>query len=160
MTAERVVDIIQRLNAASIPAWITGGWGIDALLGHQTRPHRDLDLAVDARREAETLALLVTLGYRIETDWRPIRVEVANGEDWVDIHPLVFQGDDSGVQAGPDNRVFTYPAADLTHGTIADARVPCISTRLQREFHSGYEPRAHDLHDLALLDTLRNTAPE
>src|SRR5258708_7387144 len=26
--------------------WIDGGWGVDALLGHQTRKHDDLDVAV------------------------------------------------------------------------------------------------------------------
>ena len=27
--------------------WIAGGWGVDALVGRQTRIHSDLELAVD-----------------------------------------------------------------------------------------------------------------
>jgi hypothetical protein len=32
--------------------WIGGGWGVDALVGYQTRGHHNLDLAVDADQVA------------------------------------------------------------------------------------------------------------
>jgi lincosamide nucleotidyltransferase A/C/D/E len=38
--------------------WIEGGWGVDALLGEQTRPHDDLDFGVrheDVDRICEVL---------------------------------------------------------------------------------------------------------
>jgi hypothetical protein len=40
-----VVDVLERLDRAGVPVWLDGGWGVDALVGRQTRPHRDLDLA-------------------------------------------------------------------------------------------------------------------
>ena len=46
MSAEAVIEAMTVLRAAGITAWIGGGWGIDALVGEQTRVHRDLDLAI------------------------------------------------------------------------------------------------------------------
>ncbi len=39
-----VISTYQGLSANDIQIWLTGGWGIDALLREQTRPHKDLDL--------------------------------------------------------------------------------------------------------------------
>jgi aminoglycoside-2''-adenylyltransferase len=52
-TLEQVLDILARLQAARV--WIGGGWGIDALVGGQTRPHDDLHLAIDTGNEAEAI---------------------------------------------------------------------------------------------------------
>src|SRR5581483_5148838 len=41
-----VVRVLDRLAAAGVQWRVDGGWGIDALVGRQTRVHRDLDLAV------------------------------------------------------------------------------------------------------------------
>ncbi|MFF5232862.1 nucleotidyltransferase domain-containing protein [Dactylosporangium sp. NPDC000521] len=148
--------MLDALAAAGCRCWISGGWGIDALVGRQTREHRDLDLAVDAAREAEALRALEALGYTVETDWRPVRVEVAEpGGGYVDLHPVAFgedgDGSGDGRQEAFDGAWFDYPRADLTTGTIAGRTVPCVSARLQRVFHQGYEPRDVDVMDLAHL---------
>jgi lincosamide nucleotidyltransferase A/C/D/E len=150
-----VLGVSATLAEAGIPHWVGGGWGVDALVGRQTRPHRDLDLAVDATRLDEAVRLLARLGYHPETDWLPIRLELAaEGDRWVDLHPLVFGADGEGRQAGPDGTHFAYPAADLVTGAVAGHPLPCLSSRLQRVFHSGYPPRAVDRADLALLAEL------
>ena len=41
MGAERVLDVIRHFQATGIPAWLDGGWAVDALLGEQTRNHDD-----------------------------------------------------------------------------------------------------------------------
>jgi lincosamide nucleotidyltransferase A/C/D/E len=46
MTAADVVEILGWLRAASADVWLDGGWGVDALVGEQTREHKDLDLIV------------------------------------------------------------------------------------------------------------------
>jgi lincosamide nucleotidyltransferase A/C/D/E len=46
MTATEVLAIITDLADGEIGAWVAGGWAIDALVGEETRPHRDPDLAV------------------------------------------------------------------------------------------------------------------
>jgi len=153
MSAGEVLRVLDALRSA--PVWIGGGWGVDALVGHVTRPHRDLDLAIDASYEAPALAALATVGYRIETDWRPSRVEVAAPDErWVDLHPVVFDETGAGQQAGPDGTSFDYPAECFTWGLIGGRRVPCLSARQQLIFHSGYVPRACDLADVELLRSL------
>lgn len=37
MTASRVVDLVDVLEAAGIDGWLDGGWAVDAALGEQTR---------------------------------------------------------------------------------------------------------------------------
>ena len=140
--------------------WLAGGWGVDALAGRQTRPHRDLDLLVDARDEEPTLQVLGDLGYAVETDWRPIRVELVRpGSGWVDAHPVVFDADGNGVQAGPDGTEFRYPAATFTTGRLGGIVVGCVSAAAQRTAHAGHASRPQDQHDLAVLDGLDRAGP-
>jgi lincosamide nucleotidyltransferase A/C/D/E len=159
MAAAEVVAVVAGLEAAGCRVWLEGGWGVDALAGRQTRAHRDLDLAVDAAQEADVLRVLEALGYSVETDWRPVRVElVAPGRGWVDVHPVAFDEDGDGVQAGFDGETFGYPAAGFTHGRIAGRRVGCITAAQQIAWRGGYEPRDVDRHDLAVLRRLERAA--
>ena len=48
MHAADVVEEIDELELAGVDVWVQGGWGIDALLGEQTRPHDDLDVIIRA----------------------------------------------------------------------------------------------------------------
>lgn len=135
--------------------WVAGGWGVAALAGRQTRPHRDLDLAVDAAGLARCLEFLGELGYAAETDWLPSRIELrAPGDRWVDVHPVAFSADGSGRQADLDGGFFTYPPDAFDRGRIAGRAVGCLSARQQRRFRTGYEHRPQDIHDLAQLDAL------
>ena len=52
----------ESLGARSISTWVHGGWGIDALLGVQTRPHDDIDLALDVLGGPLFYRLLITGG--------------------------------------------------------------------------------------------------
>lgn len=88
----------------------------------------------------------------METDRLPTRVEVASpGRRWVDLHPVVFDGDGDGVQAGPEGTTFHYPAACFVTGSVGDRVVGCPSIDRQIEAHKGYELRDVDQADLALL---------
>ena len=159
MDAAGVHAVLDALAAAGCPCWISGGWGVDALVGRRTRPHRDLDLAIDAAREPDAMRALEALGYAVETDWRPVRVELVEpGEGRVDLHPVVFK-DGAGRQAGLDGDWFDYPRGDLVTGTIDGRTVPCISPRLQLTFHQGYEPRDVDVMDLRRLHELIADGP-
>lgn len=155
MDADEVHTVLDALAAAGCAAWISGGWGVDALVGHRTRPHRDLDLAIAAEHEPAALQALGRLGYVVETDWRPVRVEVvAEGRGRVDLHPVAFDEAGDGHQAGLDGHVFRWPKGCFTTGTIAGRPVGCISVEQQLVFHSGYEPRDVDRADLAVLRSL------
>jgi len=40
--AETLLDLCLGLQDAGVELWIDGGWGVDALLGEQTRAHQAL----------------------------------------------------------------------------------------------------------------------
>ena len=126
-----------------------------ALVGRQTREHRDLDLAVDVQDLDAVIAALQELGYVLETDWLPVRAEyVAHGRGWVDLHPLRVEPSGEARQESLDGPDFVYPAEAFALGALDGRSVPCLSAAQQRLFHQGYEPGPEDLHDLAQLEAL------
>lgn len=155
MEQSEVHAVLGALRTAGIPTWVAGGWGVDALAGRQTHAHRNLDLLVDAERLGDCLSTLTARGYAVETDWLPVRVEVgAAGRGWVDVHPVWLAADGSGVQAGLDGTRFDYPPDCFTTGNLAGREVPCLTAAQKQLLHTGYEPRAQDVHDLRVLRTL------
>jgi lincosamide nucleotidyltransferase A/C/D/E len=155
MDVSEVLAVLVDLNDAGCSVWVAGGWGVDALVGRQMRWHRDLDLTLDARNETVALRVLERRGYCVETDWRPVRVELmAEGRGWVDVHPVVFDATGHGRQANLAGGHFDYPPEGFDHGTLCGVCVPCLSRDQQLLFHTGYEPRAIDVFDLALLEGL------
>ena len=66
MTSADVLDIYNRFKENGIDVWIVGGWGVDALLGKQTREHDDLDIAVLRKDNAKLRQLLLNNGYQEE----------------------------------------------------------------------------------------------
>lgn len=155
MRAADVIEVLDALDRVGVRHWVAGGWGVAALTRRQTRPHRDLDLALDADQLDTGLAVLEQLGYTAETDWLPVRIELRRGDArWVDVHPVRFLPDGSGHQAGPDGRGFDYPLDAFATGLLRGRRVNCLSAQQQRRFRTGYSHRPEDLHDLADLDSL------
>jgi lincosamide nucleotidyltransferase A/C/D/E len=161
MDLGEVLGVLAELTEAGCSVWVAGGWGVDALVGRQTRLHRDLDLALDARNETVALRALERRGYRVESDWRPVRVElVAEGRGWVDVHPVVFDATGHGRQADRGGGHFDYPREAFVQGALGGVCVPCLSRDQQLLLHTGYEPRAMDLLDLALLEGLPSRGSE
>lgn len=160
MDLAQVCAVLDALEKADVPYWVGGGWGVDILAGRQTREHRDLDISIEASAEQRALDALDALGFVVETDWRPSRVEVAApGAQWVDVHPVEFDDQGNGRQHDLDGGWFDYPAAAFTSAVIAGRRIPCLTVAQQVVFHSFYPPRQVDLHDLALLRTLDQATP-
>jgi len=159
MALAEVLAVLDALTSAGCRFWLEGGWGVDALLGRQSRPHRDVDVDIDGRYEVEALEALAGLGYEIETDWRPNRVELAAaGRGWVDVHPLTLHADGSADQAGLEGAVYHFAADYFTTGSLAGRPIPCFSVAAQRLFHSGYTLGPHDIHDLAAVDALEHAS--
>ncbi|HEV8651819.1 MAG TPA: hypothetical protein VG276_21080, partial [Actinomycetes bacterium] len=48
MGPDDVLEIVGRLERAGVAVWLDDGWGVDALLGAQHRPHRDVDPGQDS----------------------------------------------------------------------------------------------------------------
>ena len=69
MTAEDIVDLYSGLLAAGVRVWVDGGWGIDALLGRQTRTHRDFD-AIAAFQDLLALTRYLSgRGFALKVIW-------------------------------------------------------------------------------------------
>jgi lincosamide nucleotidyltransferase A/C/D/E len=159
-TAADVRSVIGALRRHGIDPGVSGGWGVDALIGRQTRPHQDLDLSVPADRLDRALFVLTGLGFAITVDWLPVRVELSSRQRAVDLHPVRARPDGSGWQAGLDTPHpwstdevggFVYPMDGWAVGSVDGVPVRCTSAERQLLFHAGYPPRDIDLHDIEIL---------
>ena len=158
MTADDVVAVLAGLAEAGVDVVLDGGWGVDALLGEETRPHSDLDLALDrdsvglARRVLEEDGFVHDSG---RTPGLPARLVMRDprGRE-VDLHPLTFDEDGGGwQQLSESGRSWGhYPAEGLASaGVIGGRPVRCLSASLQLRFRLGYEWTERDEHDLRRL---------
>lgn len=150
---ESFLMIVDMLNSLNIRYWIEGGWGIDVLIGKQTRPHRDIDVDFDADYENVLLDRLAGIGYQIITDARPIRIELYHSVyGFIDIHPFILSEPGRMRQANPDGGWFDLDASWFSEAVFEGRIIPCVSTQGQRLFHSGYELREIDQADLKSLN--------
>jgi lincosamide nucleotidyltransferase A/C/D/E len=149
MTEQDVVAFVRLMDQHGITVRIDGGWGVDALLGEQTRSHSDLDIAVEHPSAAKICALLEERGYRDvpRNDTRNCNFVLGDDQGHlIDIH--TYQYDDQG------NLVFglAYPLDSLTgSGSIGGYPVKCISVEWMVKFHSGYTLDENDYHDVKAL---------
>lgn len=154
MIASDVIVLYRALETIGVAIWIDGGWGIDALLGRETRPHNDVDIVIQQKDLSAFQALVRAQGYRDlpkpdTRDWDFVLTDVDGRE--IDVHVIVFDAAGNGIY-GPADRGEMYPAAALTGtGTIAGVRVRCTSAAFQVQSHTGYEPRPFDAQDVAAL---------
>ena len=154
MEASDVLDLYNVLERLGVEIWIDGGWGVDALLEKQTRPHQDLDLAIQQKDVAKLVELLDARGYR------EIKLEIRRPHNFVladnhgheiDIHVIVHDEHGNGIY-GPVENGEMYPADALTGiGIIAGQTVRCISPEWTIKFHSGYELKEKDYKDVSAL---------
>jgi len=154
MTAADVISLYTELEALEVKIWVDGGWGVDALLGEQTRPHQDLDITVQERDVPRLRQLLQERGYR------DIKLEEArpwnfvmgdeNGRE-IDFHVIVLDDHGNGLY-GPREKGEIYPAASLSGtGSISGRTVRCISPYWSVKFHSGYKLKEKDFRDVSAL---------
>jgi lincosamide nucleotidyltransferase A/C/D/E len=154
VTAARdVLQVLAALESAGIDAWLDGGWGVDALLGRQSREHEDVDVVVPLEFVEPAQEALATLGYELRTDLLPTR-SVLRAPDGraVDLHPVRFDGRGDGLQAAQGGGFYAYPARGfLGVGRVGGQGVRCLTADVQVLHHLGYEPKHRDRRDMQLL---------
>lgn len=156
----RVYALVEVLTNAGVHYWLDGGWGVDALLGMQTRPHSDLDLVIHRDDLDAAHAILTRRGYEVIRDWLPNSIALRDryGRE-VDFHPVDPTPDGGGDQVTLDGSRWHYSAPAL--GSVADLEVPCCSPSDQVLTHLGYEPRGSDFADMRhLAERFHLTLPE
>jgi lincosamide nucleotidyltransferase A/C/D/E len=153
MTGPSVLKVIGLLESQDIDVWIDGGWGVDALLGHETREHDDLDLVAEIRHSERIIELLHRLGYEL-VEGTPPRSFVLVDEvgQQVDVHPVTFDAEGGGVYQMEGDRVWVYPAEGFSgRGSVEGRRVRCLSPKVQVIVHAGYELTEKEYRELYLL---------
>lgn len=153
MTRQDVVEILGWLDGGDVAVWLDGGWGVDALVGEQTRDHDDLDLIVREDHVPRMRGVLHEHGFR-RSGGVPVSFVLRDerGRD-VDVHPVRFDDAGNGHLEGDDRGPYELPAdAFAATGVVAGRRVACLSAEAQMANHAwGYEPGPTDVHDTALL---------
>ena len=147
---EDAIEIISYAVDNGIDIWLDGGWGVDALLGTQTRVHNDIDLFVEKINSKKFIDIIKEKGFsKIEeayttashTVWKDTKGRI------IDLH--IFEFNEQG------NLVFegeTYSGDVFSGiGKISNKVVKCISAENQVLFHLGYEHDENDVHDVRLL---------
>jgi lincosamide nucleotidyltransferase A/C/D/E len=156
MQGDAVVELYEALAGAGVDVWIDGGWAVDALVGRQTRPHSDLDIAVEARRVGALREFLAERDFvesRSPESSRWNSVLSDPGGRRIDVHVVEFD-EELGVLGDPLDGI-AYPAGALTgRGRIGSLPVNCVRADILLLFKTGYPPRAVDRHDVAALCAL------
>ena len=149
-----VISLYTELENLRIKIWVDGGWGIDALIGEQTRTHKDLDIAIQQRDVPRLRALLEARGYKeikLE-DARPWIFVLGdeNGRE-IDVHVIVLDNKGDGIY-GPVEKGQLYPSASLAgRGALQGRTVRCISAEWAVKFHTGYQLKEKDFADVSAL---------
>lgn len=154
-TKEDLMTIINLLEDSNIKYWIDGGWGVDILAGKQTRNHRDIDVDFDAQHTEELLKILLKYGYEVDTDWKPVRIELYSEKyGYLDIHPFILNEDGTSKQADLEGGFYEFEKDFFSNAIFEGKTIPCISLKGQKIFHSGYELRDKDKQDIAVLESI------
>src|SRR3954454_12434989 len=109
-----VESFFELTDSLGIEVWLDGGWGVDAHVGRQTRPHSDLDIALKSADSPVLEKALAARGF-VETELEHRRPEnfVYGHRDGrqIDFHLFDLDHNGDGVYA---DRGAIYPAAALS----------------------------------------------
>ena len=134
--------------------WLDGGWGVDALLGRQTRTHDDIDVVVEKRSVSKLVGRLEDAGYvKIRSDearaWNFVLGHPSG--QLIDVHVIVLDADGNGIY-GPAENGEQYSAAALAgSGVVTGRQVRCMSPESMVAFHTGYPVDDKDWADVSAL---------
>jgi lincosamide nucleotidyltransferase A/C/D/E len=159
MTADNVLELYKGFEALGCVVWIDGGWAVDALLGVQTRPHSDLDIALEDKFALTLRGYLIAKGYKdVERDdtttWNFILRDDRGRQ--VDFHTFVLDARGCVIEG------IKYPKGSLTgFGRINGVDVRTIDPEHLVKFHAGYELKEKDYRDVkALCEKFGLTVPD
>jgi lincosamide nucleotidyltransferase A/C/D/E len=117
-------DLIALLEENGLEVYVDGGWAVDAVLGEQTRPHDDLDIAIPHAHVARLHTLLSTRGFREQPrddSWECNFVLADEAGRRLDVHSYTL--DTAGLNVGG----VPYSREHLAgHGMIGAYPVRCV----------------------------------
>lgn len=133
-----------------IKVWIDGGWAVDALLGKQTRPHEDLDLAIEHKNLSKFKEYLENQVYKeLERDENK-KWDLVMGDDQgheIEAHAFSFDDDGQVIEQEDWNG---YSANSLSGTGIIDGKVVrCVN--LDQLFKTKRNFKESDKKDINAL---------
>jgi lincosamide nucleotidyltransferase A/C/D/E len=154
MPAEALVVLLKLLEGAGIELWLDGGWAVDALLGTQTRSHKDVDIILRVADLPRLRNILGDRGFEIRQGGTESNFVLSDRSGLeVDVHAIVFDRDGNGVYRMENGSDWIFPAAGFSgRGVIGEIGVRCLSAEIQVQCHAqGYVPTEKDFRDMELL---------
>jgi lincosamide nucleotidyltransferase A/C/D/E len=168
------------LAGEGIQAWVTGGWGVDAIAGEQTRPHQDLDLLVPVDQGDQARTILEAHGFELYAPEirLPFRLAMLNRRARLMIDLQLASPNPDGTytfrvidtEPSVPNFDYVYSVEGLGgRGTVAGVELPCISREEQVRSRTtqGYSFESSDrlreggiladVHDLEVMDGLQDS---
>lgn len=163
MPPDAARDLLSALEAHGVAVCVGGGWGVDALVGRQTRSHADLDLWLEARDIEGLFLAFAERGVDRIHPWpgdRPWNFVLHDGVSRrVDLHLYESVGDGL-LHYGSVTAPFELDIDDLSaRGEISGLPVHCERPEFALRNHTGYEQRDSDRHDVVLLCDVFDLAP-
>jgi lincosamide nucleotidyltransferase A/C/D/E len=152
LTAADAIEILDFLHAAGLQVWVDGGWGVDALLGEQTREHADLDIAARSEDEARLREAAARHGF-VEVSAEPHNsvLRDARGRS-LDVHFVDFTVEKPGPSGWLVYGDIGYDVGAFAgEGTIAGRPVACTTVISQVRSHTGYTLDDDDVRDMLAL---------
>ena len=145
-----VKQILQLAIDAEIKVFLDGGWGVDALIGYETRAHNDIDIFVEKKDYQSFIQIMRDNGFyeiRMEytttshTVWEDVKKRI------IDLHCFEYTENNEILYEGT-----CFPSSIFSgKGKIDGIEVSCIEPYSQVMFHLGYEFDENDVHDVKLL---------
>ena len=145
--AERIIGMFED---AEVGIFIDGGWGIDALLGYESRKHNDIDIFIEAVNKNNAVEILkgngyheIAMGYTTSCHsvWQDGNSRI------IDLHIFSYDIDHNLIFEGEK-----YPKDVFAgSGRIGNREVICIAPSYQVQFHLGYDRDENDIKDVLLL---------
>ena len=154
MTIEALVVLLRLFESAGIEVWLDGGWAVDAVLGVQTRPHKDVDIILRVADLPKLRESLAQRSFEIRNGGTESNFVLADRSGLeVDVHAIVFDRDGNGVYRMENGSDWIFPAAGFSgQGVVQGVSVRCLTPEVQVLCHAhGYVPTEKDLRDMELL---------
>ncbi len=165
LASDDALVLCAMLARNNVRYWLIGGWGVDALLGRETRTHKDLDILILLEDLPKLHNVLGSGDFREKLIWEEscwlgdegtrspsAFVSVDGHGRELDVH-VIGLGADGGISQYYDNP-WAFPPSVFAAGIIAGTAVPCVSVETQLAMHAGYEIPDAQQRDLKLLRAL------
>jgi 2''-aminoglycoside nucleotidyltransferase len=85
-------EIFEAADRHGILFWLGNGWAVDAMLGHMTREHEDIDLVYDVAEQERVQALLESLSF-VVSEWTDYGFILERGEVELDMDRCIRTDD-------------------------------------------------------------------